>query len=480
MTSMYENIALKTAKAAFLHAFENHPGYNWNRIVFPSPRRHRQGGASWPVRDKAMPAMQSAEQGAQAIRCMPPCAARVRYNGGADALAGILQPFMTSMSWLSYGEGAKAPVVVATLVRHKKLLMQLTELMLSLSFKKCDLAAGVTKARAAASPSWPHALRDHEIRHWDEVMQKRLQAMCRHVSQARVGKRSWLDRLVAVGESEEQGKMAETVPDEEANTMVEREDEAEGGNLREPLERYGYDSEMGLAWRKKGSEKREYSGQWVFDETSADADVARVRFADGEIRSVASLTVGDTRQKASAGARKARAAAKRPAANILWRGIHAATREPLAIRARKDHDLLTVLDQGKKPKLVCMLETDLFGGDHEAACQFLKPIAEKWSTGELATKGDVYALRDKLLKERGGQVRQSRKKPARAPTRVAGPNANSGKADEHAGGDQQQDSDGEEEDVIHDEDAASESSAPCVDALAEVAFWRDAGLPPDI
>ena len=126
--------------------------------------------------------------------------------------------------------------------------------------------------------------------------------------------------------------------------------------------------------------------------TGLSTDAAQVRFSDGDIHEVAELTNSDVAAMAAA-AKAARSGRGEP----LWSGVHTASGEAVTIKPRADRQMLTPVNLGQALK--CMVKTSLFGGDHDKAAGFLQPIAIKICSGELSTKTEIYALRDKLLAE---------------------------------------------------------------------------------
>ena len=64
---------------------------------------------------------------------------RNRFTGSVDELHGVLDPFVTHVSWLQYQDRVSDPVKLEILVAHKFLLRALTRISPNLSFNKTQL-----------------------------------------------------------------------------------------------------------------------------------------------------------------------------------------------------------------------------------------------------------------------------------------------------------------------------------------------------
>ena len=149
--------------------------------------------------------------------------------------------------------------------------------MPSLAFKRGDLEDAIKDVRKAKNPGWPVGLRQDEEDSWDKVMLKRITTMLRHVAQARLQKRAWVEQLLGASQPEAAAAAAAAGGEQQGATF------------------FGYDPELRAAWRKVGDGPKEFSSDWVDQKGALETDPASVQFKGGEIRSVHELTVADLR-----------------------------------------------------------------------------------------------------------------------------------------------------------------------------------------
>ena len=339
---------------------------------------------------------------------------RPRFSGTAEQLADAIAPSALSAVWLQYPEDCKtARLNMNVLRRHRRLLQALTRLMASLSFRKRDLEQAMSIVRERRSPNWGIALRDHEHGDWDATMAKRLRCMCRHLSQARSRRRSWVQEYepdfageLAVLQAMENEEAVAPEQDHDAELDHDYDEPIDGDTdeeqhdapivaappADEPQWWYNYDSHFDMAYRQQEGGPREYSSDWVVPEGARDTDMIQVRFKDGSVRDVAARTVGDYKETVAA-----RATIPSKGKTHLWEGVHAVSKRPVVVKPRSDRGMLTVIMYDKR--MVLMVRTDLFK-DHQDACSFLVPLAERYCEGNTSKK-EMYMLRDRKLIDMG-------------------------------------------------------------------------------
>ena len=125
---------------------------------------------------------------------------RSRYKGSVEDLQSAISPYVTSTGWFQYHENVSEGIRSDILIRNRQLLKTLTELSPNLSFSKSQLEEVL--GRLLDEKAF-HELNDQSSRdHWVEVYCKRLQAACRHTSQARLRKPTpkWLSLLSPIDE----------------------------------------------------------------------------------------------------------------------------------------------------------------------------------------------------------------------------------------------------------------------------------------
>ena len=276
--------------------------------------------------------------------------------------------------------------------------------MPSLAFKRGDLEDAIKDVRKAKNPGWPVGLRQDEEDSWDKVMLKRITTMLRHVAQARLQKRAWVEQLLGASQPEAAAAAAAAGGEQQGATF------------------FGYDPALRAAWRKVGDGPKEFSSDWVDQKGALETDPASVQFKGGEIRSVHELTVADLRlllkprkhkgkdkgkeaslpvkgkevqrkgkevqRKGKEVQRKGKVQSKvckvkdkgkdmkqtkdkekgedkqKTERENLWEGIHKPTGDRLRIATRADRGMLTVLYQG--PSMICGVQNYKFPGPAEA------------------------------------------------------------------------------------------------------------------
>lgn len=197
-------------------------------------------------------------------------------------------------------------------------------------------------------------------------------------------KATWRAALREVARKQSEGGNKENDKEGEGSEEAEKEsDEEEEADLSqiEVQVWYGFNAEFGKAWRQHGKDgKNFYSNDWVIDD-DGDDDTTKVDFGDGDIREVSAITNGD------ALALKATAMAE-----CFWKGIKSSGAE---VRInRQGHDLLCIIEEVGS-KLTCMVKASVFD-DMKQAAAFLRPLVEKWASGEVDDK-KLYELRDAAM-----------------------------------------------------------------------------------
>ena len=124
---------------------------------------------------------------------------RQRYDGNADQLHAILEPFVVSASWLHYVEKVNLAVKPSILIAHKALFQQLTSLCPNLAFTQ----AVVTEVfkRLLREKAFPSLAATVDADDWVETMTKRFRCACRHIARNRCRKPppKWLQHLDGMG-----------------------------------------------------------------------------------------------------------------------------------------------------------------------------------------------------------------------------------------------------------------------------------------
>lgn len=320
---------------------------------------------------EASPAGGVCGMAADSVRARP-VIQRPRTAVTAEALAETLAPFVQAKgaAFLKYEESLKGPIRVPLIVPHAPMVRALLE-----------VDAGViaqTKAvdafRIVATSMGGIGLTEEQLRDWAETVSKRLRCMLRHVmqTQRKTPAARWLvaaglaprepgqARLVmqreaqatqcadSQGESEldvriddTQGEQAERELWADSSTAEDAADDAAYEAARQVHFAYGYDSELGMAWRMPAAGgQKQLTG--LFQAKGADTDPIVAMWGDGDVHQVPEVTVAEHKFR--------QGCVSRGRAAPVWTGTTSAG-EALAIVYRQDRSKLLVLLEGGRQVL---------------------------------------------------------------------------------------------------------------------------------
>ena len=320
--------------------------------------------------------------------------ARPRFAGGKDAIAAALHPHVTCISWLQYSENVThGKLGTLTILKHKALVRSLAELAPNLAFRKCDLQHAARAVREVKSDSWPTRLLPSEEEEWGQAMARRLMCMLRHIAQGRRAGRAWLSFLDEAAQASPTHVTNVALATCSTTMAATAAGASTAAAATAPTPKfYGYDEEHKKAWRQVEGGQREFAVSVTAPEESKGTDPALATWLDGEVRLMPQLTVDDLLHVTAL-------AQKRPSSkrgDCWWTGTQLATGLYMRISNKAErHRKISIVKVGNNQ--LVMVKTSLFSSE-AAAAQFLVPIAEKYSKGEI-TKEEVYPLRDSMLQE---------------------------------------------------------------------------------
>ena len=171
---------------------------------------------------------------------------RARYEGDVSAIAGVLSAFMSGPGSITYGKDGGKKLDKRLLQRHGRLVRGLHNLQEHWSFRVGDLKKAIKLV--GEEKQW--GLTKKEL---DEVVQhipRRVQLLCRHVSQASTRKPppAWFDDMMA--DEGDTGEDLAAVIVEEGKEEKEASDEGDTGEgAPAPAFFFGWDAELQRAWR---------------------------------------------------------------------------------------------------------------------------------------------------------------------------------------------------------------------------------------
>ena len=226
------------------------------------------------------------------------------------------------------------------------------------------------------------------------VVSARVMTMLRHVSQAECRDRppKWYLNLWK-GEGDTNPDPKVQAPGVSASSVGTQEEEAWF---------YGYSAELGSAWRCKPCSPgmKEYTSK--FEEGAGELDPVQAVFDDGSTYVVHGLTT--LAHKNSQGE-----SSKQRSTNGSFFEGRTSSGAPVVVRFRSEGPnrppLISLFLSGRQ---ICQ-STITDGVNKEVASDTMVKVAKAF-VDNLVDKGGVYKLRDKLLEERGVNVRTTRKR----------------------------------------------------------------------
>jgi hypothetical protein len=121
--------------------------------------------------------------------------ARPRFDGDAEQLYVVLEPFVISATWLHYVEKVNHAVKPSILIAHKAMIRACTSLAPNLSFTQ-TLVKEVFD-RLQQTKAFPCLATPEQKEDWVETMTKRFRCACRHIMRERARKPPprWLEHI---------------------------------------------------------------------------------------------------------------------------------------------------------------------------------------------------------------------------------------------------------------------------------------------
>lgn len=306
---------------------------------------------------------------------------RALWHGDSSDLANVMLKFAKDVSFVDYPDEstkvAHSKLNIASAVAHGPLLAELRKLQKNFAFPRTS----VEEALCIVYTSKDWELTKEEKKDWISCISRRFRNLCRCVGQAdaREPLAKWIMRMPW-------------------------RDAPDGGHDDEQHEdtwEYGYDDEVGLAWRMKpGTKKKHVSLALQCDETEPESAPVIARWPDGHEHSVPGLSMGKLRGARVIGGDKR-------SAGILWSMQAKDTKHTIAIIQKVDRHLLLALTE--QARQILQLRMSDFGPVPDesrqlprgndtlaSAVHFLTQIGKDYASG-IVEKQNLKSLRDDLL-----------------------------------------------------------------------------------
>ena len=233
-------------------------------------------------------------------------------------------------SFFKYDEAttcAKSRVTPSWLVAGIPVLKKFYEADENLHFVRSDIASGLTLVWTTWNPTWKRP--ECEKTQYIEVMTYRFMNAFHAISQAKNRKKqtSWMmDLLEGFG-----------VAVETATPAADTEDDSETEYF------YGFDNEIGNAYRVKPGGVKDFAVELFLPEDAGDQECLFASFSDGREHELADFT------KAQFDALKARRhGIASSGSNEHWNGEHVVTHHTLVVKTRVDRGVLISLFEQQK------------------------------------------------------------------------------------------------------------------------------------
>jgi len=122
---------------------------------------------------------------------MPAREPRAVFKGNADVIVAVLDPFVTSIRWLQYGEVKNARVNPKVIKTHAIMMIALKHVQSNWSFPQKKVETAMLQLFTAKG----FLLKEDQKRDWVVTCAKRLRLMCRHCSQAYLHDVQWATNI---------------------------------------------------------------------------------------------------------------------------------------------------------------------------------------------------------------------------------------------------------------------------------------------
>ena len=313
---------------------------------------------------------------------MPAREPRALFKGNADVIAAVLDPFVTSIRWLQYGEAKNARVNPKVIKTHAIMMIALKHVQSNWSFPQKKVETAMLQLFTAKG----FILKEDQKRDWVVTCAKRLRLMCRHCSQAYLHDVQWATNMF--------GKA-----DLGAAPLTNHGDGEAATTDHEYL--VGFDRELLQAWRVQADVKdgrREYATRMVLRSASCqDEDPVVAVWQDGWQHEVSSYTAAEFRAWQAA-------VHPVPENKKCWEAVAPdGMRLHLTVKKDRNPGGLTVLMKGDVQ--LFMVRNDLFQGGAEEAAFFVGDLGHKWAAGTITSKEELYEIRDRRFPKKSVKKR---------------------------------------------------------------------------
>ena len=310
---------------------------------------------------------------------------RPRFCGDNGAIVAALTEAASLPDFLKYSESLTGPVRSERILEHKAMWRSIYSVAPNLCFSQGQVEDMMVKVAEAKARHWPRSLTEAELKEWKASLAKQLRAQARAITKCK--RSTWVTDLLGGRAEGVQGKLGEQQEDDEEedasddgennedDTAVD-ESKAEPTVAKRPAVEeskaeptdakrrcttssagflYGYDREVGKAWRSTGNGPRELAIEMKFSDAANEDGNPIAVFSDGSEKEIVQVTVKEVNAD-----RTMRQGARRK----LWSTN--TEKSHVFVSFRKDRSPLLILfeEEGDaKAKQLVQLHVKNFGDD---------------------------------------------------------------------------------------------------------------------
>ena len=314
----------------------------------------------------------------KAVKRPDSMAPRPRFQDVA-ALVGVLKRFVTRPDFIHYEPNLVSKLNHKALVGSRDLLVALRDLNPGLSFTQKMMKVALSQVY---KEQW--ALSDEQRKRWEDVIAKRVRAMCRHLSQSARRPPIWYrlhfwregDAKVADGE-EDVGDSFEFSFNEDESDHLDSDNEVADEGF------YGWCYDHANAYRRIDKKTpRLWAREILIPKDAHKSDAIEALFIindEEKVAKIADMTVEEYEHILTKKRNKLRGSAS-------WTGT-SEKGERLQVRAKKDRMDLIVIerydDAKKKFRQILQVRSDSFP-DEATGVKFMTSLAEDCCAGKIS------------------------------------------------------------------------------------------------
>ena len=281
-------------------------------------------------------------------------------------------------SFCTYNENEKA-MNQKKIQKHMPFVKAAKELADNLSLTKVPAKKALARIGQEKKESWKFQT-DDEVKAWVTLMWARVHVMLRHTQQAIV---------------KAKGKLPEWLAPVDAGSEVADSEQPD-------FWWYGWDAELGKAWRKKSTDSINSSPEFTdrpleYPESGLETDPMRAVFDDGSRGHIQEFTAAMWRLREAQPAQTPKGG---EFGHMRWSQIHEGTDHTIVVAPRKDRMLL--MSMYEQSKQILQIRVDEWGDESEESINHARDlmikIAKKYLADEIEPS-DLKDVRDIELKK---------------------------------------------------------------------------------